>query len=507
MCDINNLSHKKVSIIGNNGSGKSTLLKLLAGKLTPSSGTIQCLSLPYYIPQQVGIVGQTIAEALGVAEKINALQSICNGSCDPIHYELLADDWDIESKCRSALDYWELTNMNSDSPMDLLSGGEKTKVFLAGLLIHKPEIILLDEPTNHLDHTGRQKLYDYIANCKATVVVVSHDIVLLNQLETTYELAEKGIKLYGGNYAFYEEQKEIEEGALAQRINSEETAILLARKKAQEVKERQEKRVGQGGKTTTGIPRIILKGRRDKGENTGAKLSEKHSNIIADNRQKLIGLRQKQRKNCELKIDFEDTQLHNGKLLITAINMNFEYAKEQSLWKVPLNVEIRSGERIHITGDNGTGKTTLIRLLTGELSPSEGKVSKSDFSYIYLDQQYSQVFQNRTVLDFAQEYNKNNLLDHEIKLRLNRALFPKETWDKSCMALSGGERMRLYLCCLMISNHIPDMFILDEPTNNLDLSSLSILTNTVKNYRGTLIVISHDRHFIEEIGITKNIKL
>jgi ATPase subunit of ABC transporter with duplicated ATPase domains len=474
----------------------------------PSFGAIQCSSQPYYIPQQIGITGQSISEALGIDEKINALHAIDNGSSNHIYYDLLEDDWDIESRCRSALDYWGLTDIELTSSIDSLSGGEKSKVFLAGLLIHKPNIILLDEPANHLDQTSRENLYGYISNCKATIIVVSHDITLLNLLDTTYELSERGITAYGGNYSFYKEQKEIEEQALAQQISSEEATLRLARKKAQEVRERQDKRVSQGNKSKQkgGVARIILNARSSFAENSSAKLKEKHSDIIDDKQQNLLELRQKQRINNILKIDFGNAQLHKGKLLIEAVNINFGYSGEKVMWEKPLNIEVRSGEHIRITGDNGTGKTTLIKLLIGELVPSKGDVKKADFSYIYLDQQYSQVNRDATILELANEYNSNNLQEHEIKLRLNRALFPKETWDKNCQTLSGGERMRLYLCCLMISNHIPDMFILDEPTNNLDLSSLSILTNTIKSYQGTILVISHDKHFINEIGITKSIE-
>lgn len=502
-------SNRKVSIIGNNGTGKSTLLKLLVDNLMPSFGTIQCSSKPFYIPQQIGIIEQSVSEALGIDEKIDALHHISNGSSEQIYYELLADAWDIESRCRSALDYWGLTDIELTTSTDSLSGGEKTKVFLAGLLIHKPDIILFDEPTNHLDQSSREKLYNYIANCKATIVVVSHDITLLNLLDTTYELSEKGIKVYGGNYSFYKEQKGIEEQALAQQINSEEAALYLARKKAQEVQERQNKRSSQGKKSKRkgGVARIVMNVRANLAENSSAKLKEKHTEIIGDMQQNLSKLRQKQRINSELKIDFESTKLHKGKLLIEAINVNFGYSDKKSLWKNPLNIEIRSGERIRIIGNNGSGKTTLTKLFIGELVPLNGKVKRADFSYIYLDQQYSEVIKNTTILELANEYNSSNLQEHEIKLRLNRALFPKKTWDKNCQILSGGERMRLYLCCLMISNHIPDMFILDEPTNNLDLSSLSILTDTIKSYQGTVLVISHDKHFVDKIGIARNIEL
>lgn len=497
---------EKISVIGTNGAGKSTLLRLMTGSLMPSCGAIRSSSRPYYIPQQFDFRDQRISDILGVSEKIEALHRICEGSMDLCFYDKLADDWNIESRCRSALDFWGLPDVDLQSPVDELSGGEKTKVHLAGLLIHDPEIILLDEPTNHLDENSRERFYDYVAESKATVVVVSHDIVLLNLLEVVYELSGKGIRRYGGNYSFYKEQKKIEKQALARRIDSEEKALHLAQTVAQKSKERQGKRAVRGGKIVSGVPRITLNGRKAKGENTESKLSERHSQIIARSQQRLHDLKQKQQREYELKIDVEDALLHKNKILITAENVNFAYHK-WPIWQAPLNIEIRSGERIRIIGDNGTGKTSLTKLLMGELIPTKGTIIRADFSHIYLEQDYSQVNRNVTVLELAQEYNQNNIPDHEMKLKLNRALFSKDTWDKNCLTLSGGERMRLYFCCLMILTNVPDVLVLDEPTNNLDLSSLSILTNTIKNYRGTLIVISHDRHFTDEIGITRIIKL
>lgn len=499
----------KVSLIGNNGVGKSTLLKLLAGELVPTSGNIQSSSPPYYIPQQASLQEQTIAEALRVSEKIKALEAIYGGATEQTHYDILNDDWDIENKCHHALAFWGVEEMALDTSLSLLSGGEKSKVLLAGLILHRPGIILLDEPTNHLDFSTREKLYDYVSNAKATLVVVSHDITLLNLLDTTCELSRKGIKLHGGNYDFYREQKAIEDHALARQIEAEQAALRAARKKAQEVRERQEKRSSRGerGKQKGGVARIVLNARGSQAENSSTKLKEKHAGIIDDSQQRLSGLRERQLQTGVLKIDFEDTMLHDGRVLIKAEDLNLAYNEDRFLWPSPMDIEIRSGERIHVVGNNGSGKTTFIKLLVGELQPTRGEVTKADFSYVYLDQEYEQVNRPLTVLELAEQHNVNNLADHEIKLRLNRALFPMEAWDKSCQTLSGGERMRLYLCCLMISNHVPDVFVLDEPTNNLDISSLSILTHTIKNYRGTVLVISHDLHFVNEIGVTRQIEV
>lgn len=149
----------KVSLIGNNGVGKSTLLKLLAGELMPSFGNIRTESKPYYVPQQINIKEQTIAEALGVSEKLNALNAIFGGASEQVYYDTLNDDWEVENRCRQALEYWGLEGIELDSSISLLSGGEKTKVLLAGLALHKPEIVLLDEPTNHLDLSARKILY------------------------------------------------------------------------------------------------------------------------------------------------------------------------------------------------------------------------------------------------------------------------------------------------------------------------------------------------------------
>ncbi len=499
---------EKVSIVGNNGIGKSTLLKLMAGWLRPSDGSILPASKPYYVPQHTGNLGKSVAELMRVNNKLAALDAIVKGSVEQQDYDTLADDWEIESKCTAALSYWHLPHVTTNMVADDLSGGEKTKVFLAGLLIHTPDIILMDEPTNHLDQTGRDLFYQYIRQSKATIVIVSHDITLLEQLDTTYELAEHGVKRYGGNYSFYKEQKEVEMNALGDSIHEEEKALRLARKKAQEVKQRQEKRSSQGEKkkAQSGMPRIMLNALGGAAENTAAKLKGKHAGIIGSSQEKLTELKQQKEQLKELKINFDYTSLHAGKLLIEAEGINFAYPQGEPLWDAPMDFKLYSNDRIHLLGNNGSGKTTFVNLLTGILEPSTGKIRRTEFSWIYLDQNYTQVDTDCTVEQLAERYNTQHLEEHEVKIRLSRFLFPATTWDKDCRSLSGGEKMRLYLCCLMISNQTPDLIVLDEPTNNLDISSLQILTQTIGNYKGSLLVISHDRYFVNEIGVTEELK-
>jgi ATPase subunit of ABC transporter with duplicated ATPase domains len=496
---------EKVSIVGNNGVGKSTLLKLMAGLLSPVTGSITASSLPYYIPHHTGLLHQSVAEIMRVSDKLSALNAILKGSVSSADYDTLADDWEIESRCQAALACWQISHVKSDMPIDSLSGGEKTKVFLAGLTIHTPGIVLLDEPSNHLDETGRKLLYQYIEQSKATIVVVSHDITLLDQLPFTCELSEKGMKRYGGNYSFYKGQKEIEINALSEDIHAEEKTLRTAKEKAREIAERKQKMETRGAKRQKkeGTGKAMMDKLKNDAENSASRVKGVHDEIIRSGQAKLTELRLQKESLKNLKIDFDNTSLHSGKLLIEAHQLNFSYQPDKLLWKTPLDFKLYSNDRVQITGDNGRGKTTLIKLLTGLLTPSCGQIKRADFKWIYLDQNYTQVDIDCTVMQLAEKYNLQNLKKHEVRLRLNRFLFSSGMLDKRCKELSGGEKMRLYLCCLMISNQTPDLIILDEPTNNLDITNLRVLTQTIKNYQGSLLVISHDAYFVREIGITQ----
>lgn len=500
---------EKVSLVGNNGSGKSTLLKIMAGQLSASAGEIICDVEPYYIPQHLGQYnGLTVAGALRVEEKIKALHAILNGEVAEQYFSILDDDWQIEERCRAALDSWDLQHVELSSSMELLSGGEKTRVFLAGLDIHTPSVVLLDEPTNHLDRWSREKLYDMICRGSATVLVVSHDRTLLNLLSQTMELSRKGITVYGGNYDFYKEQKDIHLQSLQERIEDQQKELRLAKKIAREAAERQQKREVRGEKQSLrkGIPRIMMNTLKNRAESSLSKLKDVHGEKIETIASHLSESRAGLPDLGQMKVNFNPSVLHEGKILVTAHDLNFGYSTEQ-LWEHPLNFQIKSGERLVLDGRNGSGKTTLLRLLLGGLEPTSGELIRTDFKYIYLDQEYSMLRNNLTVYEQVERYNVNNFPEHELKIRLNRFLFPLPTWDKPCDHLSGGERMRLIFCCLMISDNTPDVFVLDEPTNNLDIQNMEIMTSTIRDYRGTVIVVSHDRRFIKEIGVERYIEL
>ena len=501
--------HEKIALIGNNGSGKSTLLKLIAHELKPTEGQLKTEAKPYYVPQIFGQYNQlTIAQALRVDEKLYALNEILNGNTADSNFEKLADDWTLEERCLEALSHWQLPSLDLTQKMETLSGGQKTKVLLAGIFIHQPDLVLLDEPSNHLDVYGRKLLYEFIESTTSTLMVVSHDRILLNLLDTTCELNVRGITTYGGNYDFYAKQKQIERDALTQDIHDKEKTLRKAKEKERETLERQQKSDARGKKKQekAGVARIMMNTMRNNAEKSTCKIKSTHAEKIGGIAEQLYELRSQQFDIGQMKFGLSDSSLHKGKVLLTAENINFRY-HAQWLWKENLSIQIASGERMALKGANGSGKTTLIKLILGKLAPQAGKIQIARSHSVYIDQDYSLIDHTLSVYEQAQQSNTSALLEHEIKIRLNRFLFTREDWDKPCMALSGGERMRLMLCCMTINSQSPDLIILDEPTNNLDIQNIEILTAAINVYQGTLIVVSHDESFLTQVNVEKTIYL
>jgi ATPase subunit of ABC transporter with duplicated ATPase domains len=501
--------HDKIALIGNNGTGKSTLLKIIAGVLRPSDGRLSVSCEPYYVPQIFGQYDHlSIAQALSVDSKLNAMNEILTGNATEENFNLLNDDWTIEESCREALDHWQLSDLDLMQKIETLSGGQKTKVFLAGIYIHQPALVLLDEPSNHLDSSGRRLLYDFIRSTQSTLIVVSHDKKLLNLLNTVCELSKQGITLYGGDFDFYSEQKEIKSTALRQDIQNREKTLRKAREKERETIERQQKldARGKNKQEKAGVARIMMSTLRNNAENSSAKTKSVHAEKIAGISHELQELRSARPDISKMKFGFDSSSLHNGKILRTATNINAGYG-DQLLWNEDLNFQIKSGERIALRGENGSGKTTLIKLILGTLQPVKGTITHAGNEAVYIDQEYSLIDNRLTIYEQAQEFNSTALQEHEVKIRLSRFLFTKEHWNKPCSALSGGERMRLILCCLTIKSMAPDIIVLDEPTNNLDIQNVEILRDAINEYQGTLIAVSHDECFLEEINTERIIQL
>ena len=538
----------RIALMGKNGAGKSTLLKILAGVRQPTRGKISAPkdSVIAYLPQHLmtedgRTVFQEAAQAFAHLHEMEAEIERLNKELETrTDYESDSYMELIENVSALSEKFYAIdsTNYEEDVEKALLglgfvredfnrqtsdfSGGWRMRIELAKLLLQKPDVLLLDEPTNHLDADGRKRLYNLIRRTSATVLVISHDRTLLNQLPAICELSSQGLTYYSGNYDFYKEQKALQQKALTQQLEEKQKALRLARKVAREVEERKAKQNVRGEKNSIkkGIPRIMMGALKNNAENSSSRLSSIHMEKTEKLQAEMSGIKSSLPQTDKLKTDFNASHLHVGKVLVKAKDVNFHYPSlaaspmettrpeaVKELWSSSLTFQLRSGDRLSLKGKNGSGKTTLLKLIMGELHPTGGVMERADFTSVYLDQEYSLVRNERSVLQQAEAFNHRHLPEHEMKTILNRYLFPHDVWNKPCSKLSGGEKMRLSFCCLMIADNTPDMFILDEPTNNLDIESIEIITATIRDYAGTVIAISHDREFLKDTGIEREILL
>lgn len=502
---------KKCAIVGNNGVGKSTLLGIMAGKIPSATGNVLSDGIPYLIPQHFGQFDEmSVAEALGMADKLKALSIILDGHGTEKEFESLNDEWDIWERLAEALDRWSIGHIASDMLMGNLSGGEKTKVFLAGLDIYQPSIVLMDEPTNHLDTKGRALLYDYIVRTNRTTIIVSHDRTLLNLLTEIYEMSPTGMQFYPMNYDAYRETVHAEAAAKVARLENQQKELAKAEKSARKTMERQQKHASRGEKQSAKkcVARISMGLLRDKSEATTSRLNKVQQEKMEAMKREIHEIRSSVNEYTAIKIDMGNSVLASRKLLVEAKHITFKYADREMMWlQSPLDLSIFSGERIRLQGDNGCGKSTLLKLITGALQPTGGEMFRREaLNILYLDQEYSCLDNNLTVYGQLEACGSNKP-EHELKMLLNRFLFTSTTWDKKCGSLSGGEKMKLALCCLIVCDNAPDMIIADEPTNNIDIASMDILAATLMNYKGTLLVVSHDEQFIQDVSIERTINI
>ena len=501
------LNAEKTGLVGKNGSGKTTLLRLLVGELEPSSGKIQKAGIVAYLPQDYQLnLQQTISDALGVKEKLEALDKIKSGSKNSEILELVGNDWDVQSRISEIFERLKIGGLNLNRSLNSLSGGERTKVIIAKLLISEPEFIILDEPTNNLDRESREFIYELIKNWQRGLLVVSHDRNLLNLLDQILELSNGKLKIYGGNYDNYKEQKELEEQAAKRQLAGAEQELKKTKRQAQRTKEKQQKRLSQGKKLRgkIGMPKIILGKMKETNETTSSRLQKLHEKRIEGAISNLEEAKAKISPENQINVDLSGTKVSTGKLIVETKNLNFSYDDGKPLFK-DSTISLHGPIRLALNGPNGSGKTTLIKLFLKELEPLSGEVALGVDKFAYLDQGVVVLQKDKTLIDNLKHIS--NLDDNIARKWLARFLFRNEDVFKKVDMLSGGERMRAALACILAGDKPPQLLILDEPTNNLDLDSIEQIESALLNFQGALMVISHDKSFLRNIGIREEITL
>jgi ATPase subunit of ABC transporter with duplicated ATPase domains len=503
----------RTGLVGKNGIGKTTLLEILSGRKRPSRGAVVKSGRVSYLPQTVAPPADgSVGRALGISHILEALERIETGQVDPKELTSAENLWEMPEKIEEAFGRLGLSHISVSQPASSLSGGEFMRVRLAGLLLDDPEFLLLDEPTNHLDLSARAFVYELVAawnKGNRGLVVVTHDRRLLSLVDQVADLDSKGLRIYGGDFAFYQQQRRIEQTAAEQALAGASIRLKKAQKAAQLARERQQKRNSAGTKKAirTGISAMAAGNLRRAAENSGARLADRHQKKVEAARQEMQAARVSVSFETRITVDLESSRVPATRRIIEAYGVNYRYPGAKStLWDTPLNLLVVGPERIHLRGDNGSGKSTLIDLVSGKKSPTDGRVKTGDIRIGVLDQKVGILDDSLTILENMKRMASRRP-DHELRILLGRLLFYHDAALKPAAVLSGGERMRAGLACLLAADQAPELLILDEPTNNLDLASLESVVQAVREYRGTLMVVSHDLTFLDDIGIGRVLQL
>ncbi|MGY1579226.1 ABC-F family ATP-binding cassette domain-containing protein [Streptomyces sp. MN13] len=493
----------RTGLVGVNGSGKSTLLKLIAGELTPADGTVRVVGEVGYLPQNVTLdTALRVDEALGIAGRRAALHAIEAGDVSEEHFETVGDDWDVEERALATLGELGLGHIDLDRTIGEVSGGESVLLRLAALLLGRPDVLLLDEPTNNLDLYARRRLYAAVESWPGVMVVVSHDRELLDRVDQIADLRGGEITWYGGNFSAYEEALAVEQEAAERMVRVAEADFRKQKRELvdAQVKLARRKRYGQKMWDSKREPKIVMGARKRAAQESAGKHRIMHEEKLAEARERLDEAVDAVRDDDEIRVDLPYTAVPPGRSVLTLRELELAYGA-----RVAGGFDLHGPERIALIGRNGAGKTTLLRTIAGELAPVAGEAT-AHVPLRFLPQRLDVLDGELTVAENVARFAPG-ATNNRIRARLARFLFRGARADQLAGTLSGGERFRAALAALMLAEPAPQLLMLDEPTNNLDMASVRQLTTALESYEGALIVASHDVPFLESIGITRWLRL
>ncbi|SFK64653.1 ABC-F family ATP-binding cassette domain-containing protein [Amycolatopsis sacchari] len=494
----------RTGLVAPNGAGKTTLLRLIAGELRPAAGSVSVDGLLGYLPQNLPLTGEpSVAEVLGIEPVLRALAAVESGDVAEEHFTTIGTDWDIEERTRAQLDRLGLGDVTLDRTLSTLSGGQVVSLGLAAQLLKRPDVLLLDEPTNNLDAEARHKLYAVLDDWSGCLLVVSHDRALLDRMDRIAELHAGEIRYYGGNFSEYEAAVQAEREVAEKNVRSAEQEVKREKREMQQARERAAKRASnaQRNLSSAGLPKILAGARKRNAQESAGKADGTHAARVGAAKAKLDEAERSLREDQKIVLDLPRTAVPAGRTLFTG-----EGLRKRDLFGAGVDLTVRGPERIALSGANGTGKSTLLRIVAGDLEPDAGEVRRADGRIAYLSQRLDLLDDERTIAENLAAFAPAMPQADRMNL-LARFLFRGDRAHRPVAVLSGGERLRATLACVLFAEPAPQLLLLDEPTNNLDLVSAGQLESALNAFQGAFIVVSHDDRFLDGIRIDRRLRL
>ncbi|WP_432769074.1 MAG: ABC-F family ATP-binding cassette domain-containing protein [Sphingopyxis sp.] len=495
---------ERTGIVGRNGVGKSTLLRLLAGEIAPAAGHIAVDGSVAMLRQTVQVDPlETIADLFGVRAALALLARAAAG--DASADELADADWTLEARIAEALAGVALAAA-PDTVLATLSGGQRTRAALAATTFAAPDFLLLDEPTNNLDRDGRAAVRDLLRSWRGGAIIVSHDRELLEEMDAIVELTARGAARYGGGWSDYAARKAVEAAAADADLATAEKRADHARRQAQAASEKQDRRDAGGRRQAArgGAPKILLgaqKRRAEESRAAGHRLTVRQRGAAE---QALDAARGRIEVIDPLAVALPSTGLPASRTVLVLDRVTAGYTEGVPVVR-DVSLTVTGPERIAVTGPNGSGKSTLLALVAGTLTPWSGQVRVA-VPFALFDQRVSLLDPARSIADNFLARNPGSS-DNACRAALARFRFRAEAADRVVGTLSGGQLLRAGLACTLGAPQPPQLLILDEPGNHLDLDSLTAVESGLAAYDGALLVVSHDPAFLAAIGITRTLAL
>jgi len=493
---------ERVGLVGRNGSGKSTLLRIIAGDIEPAAGAVVRSG-------SIGTLTQEwddnldLAQALGIAGPLAVLTRVLSGAGSSDDFA--AADWTLEARVDTALVEVGLADFALTRKMRTLSGGERTRVGIARLMIEAPDFLLLDEPTNNLDSAGRAAIHALVKGWRGGVLVASHDRALLEAMDRIVELTPVGVRIVGGGWSAFAQVREAERVLAVAEQERADAGLREARRAVQQQREAKDRRdkAGRNFAAKGSEPKILLGTRANRAENSGGKARRIGERLIGDAAETAKEARARIEVLTPLTIALPSSGLPSGAEVLSMEEVT-TVAGARVLG--PWTLQIRGPKRLAIAGPNGSGKTTLLKIAAGQLQPSQGTVRRADGRIAILDQHVGLLERRATILANFHRLNPD-LTEQDAYAACARFAFRNRDARQEVGTLSGGERLRAGLACTLAGEHPPWLLILDEPTNHLDIESIEVLERALRAFDGALLVVSHDPTFLEAVGIERTLQL